>query len=285
MLFQTLISPAMLAAELQSAAPPVMLDCSSELSDACADLRQYEAGHIPGARHVSLQQDLSGTPTGCNGRNPLPDPVAFCHAMAALGIDDTMQVVAYDNSGGLYAARLWWLLRWIGHDAVAVLDGGLPAWRAAGHAVTQEVPPSPGSASLHLRTPLARSVSYEEVRGNVADPRWLVLDARAADRFRGENEFLETRAGHIPGARNRPFRDNLDADGRFKAAAQLRQEFYLITNGRSGGALVSQCGSGVSACHNLLALEIAGLLGAALYPGSWSEWSTRADALIANGDA
>lgn len=283
--YLTLISASDLAVLVQSAAPAVVLDCSSDLSDARAGLRQYEAGHIPGAHHVTLQQSLSGTPTGSNGRNPLPDPVVFSNAMATLSIGDDTQVVAYDNSGGLYAARLWWLLRWIGHEAVAVLNGGMPAWRAAGHPVAQEVPPPLGAASLRLRASLARSVSYEEVRANVAEARWLVLDARTADRFRGENETLEPRAGHIPGARNRPFRDNLDADGRFKTAAQLRQEFDAATGGRQGHSIVHQCGSGVSACHNVLAMEVAGLNGAALYPGSWSEWSTRADALIATGDA
>ncbi|MDR6860738.1 sulfurtransferase [Variovorax guangxiensis] len=277
---QPLIDSADLRARLQSDTPPIVLDCSNELSDADAGLAQYEAGHIPGARHVSLQHTLSGKRTGLNGRNPLPDASVFCSAMGAMGIAHDTQVVAYDDAGGLYAARLWWLLQWIGHAAVAVLDGGLASWHAAGQAVTQETPP-PSAATLHLRAPLVQTVAYEDLRSNLDQPRWLVLDARGADRFRGENETLEARAGHMPGARNRPFRENLDANGRFKSAAQLRREFHALTGGRPGDAIVSQCGSGVSACHNILAMEIAGLHGVALYPGSWSEWSARADTPIA----
>lgn len=285
MTYQTLITVQELAAERQSAMPLVILDCCSELSDPDAGRRAYESAHIPGAHHVSMQEGLSGLRTGRNGRNPLPEPHVFLQAMSSLGIGGDTQVVAYDHSGGLYAARLWWMLRWIGHEAVAVLDGGLAAWLDAGLPVTMDAPPPPQGASLHVHPSLTQCVSYDDLRSQLAKPRWLVLDARAADRFRGENEVLEAVGGHIPGARNRPFRNNLDAAGFFKPAAQLREEFTAITGKLPASAIVNQCGSGVSACHNLLAMEVASLTGAALYPGSWSEWSVQADAVIATGGA
>ncbi|NIM40707.1 MAG: sulfurtransferase [Hydrogenophaga sp.] len=279
----TLISASELAQALRSPQPPVVLDCSSELGDADAGVRAYEAGHIPGAHHVHMHHTLSGPRSGDNGRNPLPDPLLFMQAMSALGIGTDTRVVAYDGSAGVYAARLWWTLRWIGHEAVAVLDGGLGAWKAAGQAVSTEAPPRPRPAPLKARPSLEKTVSYEQLRANIDAPRWLVLDARAPDRFRGENETVDPVGGHIPGARNRLFRDNLQADGRFKPAAQLRAEFEALLDGRSPEAIVNQCGSGVSACHNLLAMAVAGLGGAALYPGSWSEWCARPGAPIATG--
>lgn len=279
----TLISADALATDLRSARPPVVLDCSSDTSDPEIGRRAHGAGHIPGAHHVHMGHTLSGPRTGDNGRNPLPDPLMFMQAMSALGVGTDTQVVAYDNSGGLYAARLWWMLRWIGHEAVAVLDGGLGAWKAAGLPVTAEASPRPTPAPLKARPSLSKVVGYGPLRANIDEPRWLVLDARGADRFRGENETLDPKGGHIPGARNRPFRDNLQADGRFKPAVQLRAEFDALLEGHSPQAVVNQCGSGVSACHNLLAMEVAGLGGAALYPGSWSEWCARADAPIATG--
>jgi thiosulfate/3-mercaptopyruvate sulfurtransferase len=177
------------------------------------------------------------------------------------------------------------MLRWAGHRAVAVLDGGLAAWKAAGHAVSTEAPPARPPGRFALREPLVTTLSYEEVRANIEGGNKLVLDARAPDRFRGENETMDPVGGHIPGARNRLFKDNLDADGRFKPARQLRAEFDAITGGRPAAELVNQCGSGVTACHNLLAMEVAGLKGAALYPGSWSEWSAQPGAPIATGPA
>jgi thiosulfate/3-mercaptopyruvate sulfurtransferase len=195
------------------------------------------------------------------------------------------QVVAYDNAGGMYAARLWWMLRWAGHRAVAVLDGGVAAWTAATHAASTEAPPERSPGNFALREPLVTTLSYDQVRANIDSRQKLVLDARAPDRFRGENETMDPVGGHIPGARNRLFKDNLDADGRFKPAHQLRAEFDAITGGRPAAELVNQCGSGVTACHNLLAMEVAGLKGAALYPGSWSEWSAQPGAPIATGPA
>lgn len=279
----TLISADDLAAALRSPNPPTVLDCSSDTSDPEIGRRAYEAGHIPGAHHVHMGRTLSGQRTGDNGRNPLPEPLVFLQAMSALGIGTDTRVVAYDNSGGVYASRLWWMLRWIGHGAVAVLDGGLGAWKAAGQPVTADVPPRPTPAALKARPSLAATANYGQLRANIDAPRWLVLDARAPDRFRGENETLDPQGGHIPGARNRLFRDNLQVDGRFKPAATLRAEFEAVLDGHSPEAVVNQCGSGVSACHNLLAMEIAGLGGSMLYPGSWSEWCSRPGAPIATG--
>jgi thiosulfate/3-mercaptopyruvate sulfurtransferase len=283
--YDTLISPRQLAALLRApgGAAPLVLDCSFELSDPAAGERSYRAAHIPGAHYVHLEDTLSATRTGRNGRHPLPAREAFAEVLAALGAGDDTQVVAYDNTGGMYAARLWWMLRWVGHRAAAVLDGGLAAWQAEGGTVTTDVPAQPARGGFSLRAPLVQSVDYALVRGNLASGARLLLDARATDRFRGENETIDPVAGHIPGARNRLFRNNLGADGRFKPAIQLRAEFEALLAGRPAGEVVHQCGSGVTACHNLLAMEVAGLAGAALYPGSWSEYCAQPGAVIATG--
>ena len=285
MTYQTIVSAETLAAALQASPAPVVLDCSFELTNPDAGRQAYDAGHLPGAFYVHLDQVLSAAKTGLNGRHPLPVREIFADAMARLGVNDDTQVIAYDNAGGMYAARLWWMLRWAGHRAVAVLDGGLAAWTGAGQPVATDSPDAPPAGDFSLREPLVATVDYEAVKANVDSPRRLVLDARAPDRFRGENETMDPVGGHIPGARNRLFKDNLDADGRFKPAARLRAEFDAITGGRPADELVNQCGSGVTACHNLLAMEVAGLKGAALYPGSWSEWSAQPGAPIATGAA
>lgn len=261
----------------------VVLDCGFDLTDPQAGRRQYEAGHIPGAAYVHLDDTLSGVKTGKNGRHPLPDRAGFARAMAALGIGSQTQVVAYDNAGGMFAARLWWLLRWLGHDAVAVLDGGVAAWTAAGYPLTTEAPPKRAAGQLPVGDSLQPTIDYAQLRQALDAGKHLVLDARAPDRYRGENETLDAVGGHIPGARNRFFRDNLAPDGRFLPPEQLRQEFTARMNGRAPADVINQCGSGVTACHNLLAMEVAGLTGAALYPGSWSEWSAQADAPVATG--
>lgn len=283
--FDTLISADELAAAQKSGTPPLVLDCSFELTDPQAGQRAYEAGHIPGARYVHLDQVLSAAKTGRNGRHPLPSRETFATAMAAMGLDAGMQVAACDNASGMFAARLWWMLRWAGHRAVAVLDGGIAAWTAAVHPLSQGAPVAATPGSFRLQPSLVATVTYDEVKANIASAGRLVLDARAPDRFRGENETLDPIGGHIPGARNRLFKDNLAADGRFKPPAQLRQEFDAITQGRPATQLINQCGSGVTACHNLLAMEVAGLRGAALYPGSWSEWSAQPGAPVATGAA
>jgi thiosulfate/3-mercaptopyruvate sulfurtransferase len=265
----TLVSATDLAAHLD-AADWVVFDCRFDLADTAAGRRAHAQSHIPGARYVHLDDDLSGPKTGTNGRHPLPDPGEFCARLAALGMRDGAQAVAYDASGGYYAARLWWMLRWVGHDRVAVLDGGWDAWLKAGSPVTAQLPsPQPGAFRGTARD---SAVDARFVLDRLGQPQHAVIDARSADRFRGENETLDPVGGHIPGALNRFFKHNLSGDGRFKPAAELREEFADLLGEVEPARVVHQCGSGVTACHNLLAMEIAGLVGSKLYAGSWSEW-------------
>ena len=286
MTYRTLIQAAELDVLLQTQPQrTVVFDCSFDLARPEAGRATHEAGHLPGAAYLHLDEDLSAPKNGRNGRHPLPARGAFAARMAARGANTDSQVVVYDAAGGMYAARAWWMLRWIGHAEVAVLDGGLAAWRAAGLAIESGAASAPPAGNLVLRPALVRRVDREALLANLNGGPQLVVDARANDRFRGENEMLDPVAGHIPGARNRVFRDNLASDGRFKPAAQLRDEYAAVTRGHAADRLVMSCGSGVTACHNLLALEVAGLCGAALYPGSWSEWCAWPGAPIATGDA
>lgn len=249
----------------------IVCDCRHDLTDYHSGRRAYDDAHIPGARFVHLDEDLSGPKTGRNGRHPLPHPLTFALRLGALGIDNGTQVVAYDSSGGCYAARLWWMLRWVGHARVAVLDGGWQAWTAAGHPATAERPRWERTTyRLRPRPELAVDAAY--VASHLHDGEVAVLDARSEDRFRGDNETLDPVAGHIPGALNRFFKQNLEANGRFKAPESLRQEIVALLGDRDSRDAVHQCGSGVTACHNLLAMEHAGLTGSRLYAGSWSEW-------------
>lgn len=266
--FTTLISAAELAQRLPDS-DWVVLDCRHDLANPEAGRAAYAGGHLPQAQFAHLDADLSGAKTGGNGRHPLPQRAALLETLRNWGIDDATQIVAYDASGGMFAARLWWLLRWLGHDAVALLDGGLPAWQQAGQPLTTTTPTA-RRGTMTERAALAASVDADALLTNLASNARIVLDARSPDRFRGENETLDAVGGHIPGAKNRFFKDNLQADGRFKPAVELRAEFTALID--TPQATISQCGSGVTACHNLLAMEIAGLPGAALYPGSWSEW-------------
>jgi thiosulfate/3-mercaptopyruvate sulfurtransferase len=269
---QTLISAADLAAHIDDPAW-VVVDCRHDLMNLAAGRGAYASGHLPGAVFADIETVLSGARNGADGvflgRHPLPDREVLAEALRDFGIDDTTQVVAYDAHGGMFAARLWWLLRWLGHEAVAVLDGGMAAWEAAGQQLTTEVRTRP-RGSFSVRAPFVPTVTVREVLDNLESGKRIVIDARAADRYRGENETIDPVGGHIPGAKNRFFKDNLGADGRFKDAAQLREELGALVDDPE--AAIMQCGSGVTACHNLLALEVAGLPGAALYPGSWSEW-------------
>jgi thiosulfate/3-mercaptopyruvate sulfurtransferase len=249
----------------------VVCDCRHDLASYDAGRNAYNASHIPGARFVHLDEDLSGPKNGLNGRHPLPHPLTLAPRLGALGIDNTRQVVAYDASGGPYAARLWWMLRWIGHPHAAVLDGGWDAWVGAGLPADAQTPSFlPTAYTLRPRPELAVDAAF--VAAHLGDSEVGVVDARSPDRFRGENETLDPVAGHIPGATNRFFRTNLDERGRFKPAGALTAEFGALLRGRDPRGIVHQCGSGVTACHNLLAMEHAGLSGSRLYPGSWSEW-------------
>ena len=272
MTFTTLISAAELAQHVFDH-DWVVLDCRHDLTKPEAGRLAFAEGHIPNAQFAHLDQELAGEKVGADGtfrgRHPLPDRAAFIANLRRWGISENTQVVAYDAHGGMFAARLWWMLKWLGHDAVAVLDGGLPAWLTHGMFVSTE--PSPRTlGTLTDRPALVASVNADDILKNLNDATHTIVDARAPDRFRGENETLDPVGGHIPGAKNRFFKDNLQTDGCFKSADLLRSEFSeLIKNPETA---VMQCGSGVTACHNLLALEVAGLSGAALYPGSWSEW-------------
>lgn len=252
----------------------VVVDCRHDLMDVAAGRRSYDEGHIPSAFFLSLESELSGPKNGRNGRHPLPDREALRRRLEQLGLRDDRQLVAYDAQGGAMAVRLWCLARWIGHEAVAVLDGDLRAWRAAGYPVTAEataLPARPGSLSAD-RPPLVALVDADQVVTMLESPRMLVVDARAPERYAGTVEPLDPVAGHIPGAINRFHGNNLRPDGRFKPAEVLRDEYLALLAGRDVATVVHQCGSGVTACHNLLAMEHAGLAGARLYPGSWSEW-------------
>jgi thiosulfate/3-mercaptopyruvate sulfurtransferase len=268
-MFTTLISAAEVAAHLND--PQwIVFDCRHDLADTSAGRRAYAGAHVPGAHFLHLDDDLSAAKTGKNGRHPLPDPQGFCARLAALGLANGLQVVAYDAHGGIFASRLWWMLRWVGHEAVAVLDGGLAAWQQAGHPVTATTPATRPAHFTGSPRPLAVDAAF--VAAHLDDGAMQLIDARAPDRFRGENETLDPVGGHIPGAVNRFFKDNLAADGRFKPAANLRTEFAALLGTTPSAQVVQQCGSGVTACHNLLAMEVAGLSGSRLYPGSWSEW-------------
>ena len=247
-----------------------IVDCRHQLSDVGYGQRVYAEGHLPGAFFMHLDRDLSGAMSGCNGRHPLPDPQVLAAKFGAVGISSRTQVVAYDDAEGMVSGRLWWMLRWLGHDNVAVLDGGFNRWVKEGRPLTRDIPVVlPTVFEVEQRDWV---VTADEVLANIASPELVVVDARGPDRFRGENETIDPVGGHIPGARNRFFRDNLDADGRFRPAAELRREFLELFAGTPPDKTVMQCGSGVSACHNLIALELAGLTGARLYAGSWSEW-------------
>jgi thiosulfate/3-mercaptopyruvate sulfurtransferase len=270
MSYDTLVSIEDLSAHLDD--PDwVVCDCRHDLVNYEACRSAYAQSHIPGARFLHLDEDLSGPKTGVNGRHPLPHPITLTLRLGALGIDNAKQIVAYDASGGSYAARLWWMLRWVGHARVAVLDGGWEAWLGARQPVTAEQTPTKTTTFNPSLQP-DRATDSRYLVKQLGTGEICIVDARSPDRFRGENETLDPVAGHIPGAVNRFFRLNLDQQGRFKPASELKREFAAVIGDRSPARVIHQCGSGVTACHNLLAMEIAGMSGSILYPGSWSEW-------------
>lgn len=254
----------------------IVFDVRHDLLLPRAGIAAWRAGHIPGALFLPLDEALSGARTGHNGRHPLPDAGVLADILAGLGVTTRSQVVVYDDAGSMFAARLWWLLRWLGHSSVAVLDGGIAAWKAAGGELEDEAPAPRPRGDLVAGESSMPTVSAEQILASLGGRSLLVVDARSPERFRGEGESLDPVGGHIPGACNRYFKENLLDGNRFKPPATLRAEFEEVLEGRSVAQAVMQCGSGVTACHNLLALEVAGLSGASLYPGSWSEWCTDA---------
>lgn len=259
----------------------VVMDCRFSLVDPKAGRHAYEQSHLPGARYAHLNDDLSDPMTPTTGRHPLPDPARLARQLGEWGIGNDTQVIAYDDMGGmLAAARLWWLLRWLGHQAVAVLNGGFPAWQKASLPVTAELP-TVQPATFEPRLDSQSWLTTAQVIG-LPDTD-LLIDARGAARYRGEMEPIDPVAGHIPGAINLPTEENLTADGYFRPASELRARFDAILDGRSPAQIVHQCGSGVTACHNLLAMEVAGLHGARLYAGSWSEWIRDSSRPISTG--
>lgn len=269
MAFSTLIQVDELAANLDNPSF-VIFDCRHELGNPSYGKQVYAESHVRNAHIASVDNDLAAMPNGSNGRHPLPDIQSFTAWLGAMGVTDTTQVVGYDNAAGVYASRLWWMLRWLGHDRAAVLDGGWAAWTEAGQPVTREIP-EPVAAQFTAK-PRDINVDASYVLANLETPDMLVVDARSNDRFHGQNETMDPVGGHIPGAVNRLFKTNVDDRGFFRAPGELRSEFTDLIGDTPVGNVVHQCGSGVSACHNLFAMEVAGLSGSRLYPGSWSEW-------------
>ena len=286
--YTTLIDVAQLQALMADGQPLMVFDCSFDLTNPTAGEQQFAQAHIAGAVYAHLDRDLSdktgAADAASGGRHPLPSREKFAAWLCSVGFSSDMQAVVVDRHGANYCGRLWWMLKWCGHEAAAVLDGGHQAWAAAGGALASGPDHTVRPAGrFALGAPRARLVSAQQVHQDLGHPNQSVVDARATPRFRGEVEPLDPVAGHIPGALNRPFGLNLGADGRFKPAAQLRQEFEALLAGRTPASVVHHCGSGVSAIPNLLGMEIAGLGRAALFAGSWSEWCNTPDLPVAQG--
>lgn len=284
-MYTTLISADQLKALRSQGARLMVFDCTFDLMNPAAGHEQYLQAHIPGAVHADLDHALSDKgslgPDGqvkphagaaSGGRHPLPRREKFAMWLSSVGFANDMQAVVYDRNGANYCGRLWWMLKWAGHDAVAVLDGGLQAWQAAGGELGAGTEPSHFQSNFELKRPLRTLATTADVEGRLGKAAQTLIDARATPRYRGEVEPLDPVAGHIPGALNRPFGQNLGADGRFKPAEQLRREFDELLSGRDPAGVVHHCGSGVSAVPNVLAMELAGYAPTALYAGSWSEW-------------
>lgn len=281
MVYTTIVDVATVAAHLDDPSW-IVVDCRHALGDFAHGRRLYEQAHLPGAFFADTEHDLAGAHTGTNGRHPLPDPETFAAFLRGIGVNDDTQIVAYDAGGDIFAARLWFLCRWIGHDACAVLDGGIAAWRAQGHPVTASPskPHGAGSIAVHLHPEMVVNAAF--VLEHLHDPDAQIVDARSAPRFAGEIEPIDPAAGHIPGAKNQPNDRDFAPDGRFKSREELRAAFAPL--GESD-RIVHSCGSGVSAAVNMLAMEIAGLYGSRLYAGSWSEWAADPSRPIETGPA
>ena len=272
--YTTLISASELHALAASGKPLMVFDCSFDLAAPTTGEQDYLGGHIPGAVYAHLDHALSAGsgPRACGGRHPLPTREAFAAWLGSVGFSNGMQAVVYDRNGSAFCGRLWWMLKWLGHDAVAVLDGGLQAWTQTGGSVAQGSEQPRASTHFRVDAPLRQLVTAQQVQHHLGLPGQTIIDARATPRYRGEVEPLDPVAGHIPGALNRPFTDNFGPDGRFKSADVLRTEFLVLLAGRDPSNVVNHCGSGVTANPNVLALELAGLGKTALFAGSWSEW-------------
>ena len=249
----------------------VVFDCRHELTDPEYGITSYNKSHIPGAIIACMDKNLSKKPDGTNGRHPLPDIHSLSDWLRKCGVKNSTQVVAYDDAGGVYGSRLWWLLRWLGHDSVAVLNGGVQDWVRIGGAL--DTKPTHGcSKGTFEPNPRNISVDAQFISKKLHGHQLLIIDARAADRFQGRNETIDPIAGHIPGAVNRFFKNNLNQNGKFLDAKELKASFERIIGETPSSEVIHQCGSGVTACHNLLAMEVAELKNSKLYPGSWSEW-------------
>lgn len=271
-MYRTLVDADALAA-LVGEGQLALFDCRFNLNDPNAGRAAFDAGHIPGANYLDLEHDLSAPASVDGGRHPLPDRESFAARLRARGVRAGDQVIVYDDVGGSLAARAWWMLRWIGHEAVALLDGGIAAWTTSGRALESGPGPARSEGDIAVGAALVGTVDTAEIVAALGTNRLLVIDARTAARFAGEPHPLDTASGHIPGARNRFWGNNLIHNGRFKPAETLRAEYDAVLDGVLPGGVALQCGSGVTACHDLLAMEIAGLRGARLYPGSWSAWT------------
>ena len=269
----------------QHPAKVLLCDCRYDLVDASLGQRAYESGHIPGAIYLNLGKVLSGQPDGTNGRHPLPDPEQLALDLAALGVNQDTLIVAYDSPGASYAARLWWCARWVGHQNVVVLDGTIDAWTQAGLALSTETTPAKPPGNFKRRASLTKTVQYAEVRSSLGHSDRLIIDGRPTDRFEGMNETLDPKAGHIPGSLSRFSKNNLDSSFRFKSPEVLKAEFTSMMGSHASDQVIASCGSGVAACHLILAMELAGLPGASLYGGSWSEWCAQPGAPVETGKA
>jgi thiosulfate/3-mercaptopyruvate sulfurtransferase len=279
----TLVSTAELAEHLHD--PHwVIFDCRFTLTDPEAGRAAYAAGHIPGARYVHLDEDLSSAIGPDTGRHPLPDPRVLTEKLCRWGVGVNKQVVVYDDSFGAMAVRLWWLLRWLGHPDVALLDGGYPKWAREKQPTDTIVPSDIQRANCACLPERSQWAAADEVLQALAGDGHVLIDARPERRFSGEFEPLDPVAGHVPGAINWPFEENLDIDGTFMPPEALRENYQALLKGHPPHQVIHMCGSGVTACHNILAMEIAGLPGSRLYPGSWSEWITDPSRPIATGE-
>jgi thiosulfate/3-mercaptopyruvate sulfurtransferase len=267
--FTTIVEPSALRERL-GGDDLVIVDCRHALADFSLGRQLYDESHIPGAVFADVEKDLAGTHTGSNGRHPMPNAETFARMLSDAGVNDATQIVAYDGGADMFAARLWFLCKWIGHDAAAVLDGGFAVWTALGYPVTDETPAPAKRGDVRVRLRPGLVVDARFVHGHLESPAMQLLDARATERYSGEVEPIDPVAGHIPGARNRWFKENFDSEGRFKKPEVLRREFQR--EGYEPQRTVHNCGSGVSAAVNHLAMTHAGLEGSRIYGGSWSEW-------------